>query len=55
VVENSKSIKENSQSRLCAGSLFLSNMAGRIVPEISNPEIGELIIRNYRVAYRVKD
>ena len=26
---------------------------GRMVPEISNPEIRELIIRKYRIVYRV--
>jgi len=29
--------------------------SGRIVPEISNPQIRELIIRNYRIVYRVQD
>jgi len=28
-------------------------MAGRIIPEISNTHIRELIIRNYRVVYRI--
>ena len=27
---------------------------GRIVPEISNPEIRELIAKKYRIVYRVK-
>jgi toxin ParE1/3/4 len=37
-----------------SGILKDNPMAGRIVPEISNPEIRELIVRNYRVVYRVK-
>ena len=28
---------------------------GRVVPEIRNPEIRELIIRGYRLVYRVSD
>ncbi len=28
---------------------------GRIVPEISNPEIRELIVKNYRTVYRVQE
>lgn len=28
---------------------------GRIVPEISNPEIRELIIKKYRIVYRVRE
>lgn len=27
---------------------------GRIVPEFSNPEIREIIARNYRIVYRIK-
>ena len=37
-----------------SGILKDNPMSGRIVTEISNPEIRELIIRNYRVVYRVK-
>ena len=29
-------------------------LSGRIVPEISNPDIRELIFRKYRIVYRVK-
>jgi toxin ParE1/3/4 len=28
---------------------------GRMVPEISNPEIRELIVKKYRIVYRVHD
>ena len=28
---------------------------GRIVPEISNPEIRELIVEKYRIVYRVQE
>jgi plasmid stabilization system protein ParE len=28
--------------------------SGRIVPEISNPDIRELLFRKYRIVYRVK-
>ncbi len=36
-------------------SLILDNPeTGRIVPEISNNSIRELLIKNYRVVYRVK-
>jgi addiction module RelE/StbE family toxin len=28
---------------------------GRIVPEISNPEIRELIVKKYRIVYRVHE
>jgi len=28
---------------------------GRIVPEISNPSIRELIVKRYRIVYRIKD
>ena len=28
---------------------------GRMVPEISNPEIRELIVKKYRIVYRVQD
>lgn len=28
---------------------------GRLVPEISNPDIREIIARNYRVVYRIKE
>ncbi len=27
---------------------------GRVVPEISNPEIRELIVKKYRIVYRIK-
>jgi len=28
---------------------------GRVVPEISNPDIRELIVKNYRIVYRLID
>ena len=28
--------------------------AGRMVPEISNPDIGELLFKKYRIVYRVR-
>lgn len=28
---------------------------GRIVPEFSSPEIREIIVRNYRIVYRLKE
>ena len=30
-------------------------MSGRIVPEILNPQIRELIIKNYRIVYRINE
>ena len=36
-----------------AGPLAQNPRLGRIVPEISNPEIRELIFKNYRIVYRI--
>jgi toxin ParE1/3/4 len=38
----------------CGESIPLDPEIGRIVPEISNPSIRELIYRNYRVVYRIR-
>jgi len=38
------------------GETLVSNhRIGRLVPEISNPDIREIIARNYRVVYRIKE
>lgn len=35
--------------------ILISNpQIGRVVPEISRPEIRELLFKNYRIVYRVK-
>ena len=34
-------------------SLSDNPLSGRMVPEISNPEIRELIFRKYRIVYRI--
>ncbi|MFA4911402.1 MAG: type II toxin-antitoxin system RelE/ParE family toxin [Desulfobacteria bacterium] len=34
-------------------SLFDNPLSGRTVPEISNPDIRELIFRKYRIVYRI--
>jgi addiction module RelE/StbE family toxin len=34
-------------------SIALNPQMGRMVPEISNPEIREVIIKKYRIVYRV--
>lgn len=36
-------------------SITLNPHIGRIVPEISNPEIRELIVKKYRIVYRVQE
>ena len=36
-------------------SLALNPRIGRIVPEISNPEIRELIVKRYRIVYRLME
>jgi toxin ParE1/3/4 len=38
-----------------AVSLFDKPHIGRTVPEISNPDIRELIFRRYRIVYRFKE
>ncbi len=35
--------------------LITSPQIGRIVPEISRPDIRELIFKNYRIVYRIKN
>ena len=35
-------------------SISLNPHMGRVVPEISNPEIRELIVKKYRIVYRVQ-
>lgn len=35
-------------------SLSDNPLSGRTVPEISNPDIRELIFRKYRIVYRIK-
>jgi toxin ParE1/3/4 len=40
IIEHTESLSEN-------------HLRGRIVPEISNPDIRELILRNYRIVYRM--
>jgi len=35
-------------------SLSDNTLCGRTVPEISNPDIRELIFRKYRIVYRIK-
>ncbi|MBN2089239.1 type II toxin-antitoxin system RelE/ParE family toxin [candidate division KSB1 bacterium] len=35
-------------------SISKNPIIGRIVPEISNPSIRELIVKNYRIIYRLK-
>lgn len=37
-----------------AESLFDNPLSGRTVPEISNPDIREMIFRTYRIVYRRK-
>ena len=39
--------------RAAARSLRLSPERGRIVPELGQPNIRELLVRSYRLAYRV--
>jgi len=35
--------------------ILISNpQIGRVVPEVSRPEIRELLLKNYRIVYRVK-
>ncbi len=34
--------------------IAMSPNAGRMVPELENPEIGELIVKKYRLVYRVQ-
>jgi len=34
--------------------LISNHQIGRVVPEISRPEIRELLFKNYRIVYRVK-
>jgi len=36
-------------------SIGINPHIGRIVPEISNPEIRELIVKKYRIVYRVQE
>lgn len=37
------------------GELILENhYIGRVVPEIANPEIREMIIKKYRLVYKIK-
>jgi len=36
-------------------SIALNPHIGRIVPEISNPKIRELIVKKYRIVYRVQE
>jgi plasmid stabilization system protein ParE len=36
-------------------SIALNPRIGRMVPEISNPEIRELIVKKYRIVYRVQE
>ena len=36
-------------------SISLNPHIGRMVPEISNPEIRELIVKKYRIVYRVQE
>ena len=38
-----------------AESIALNPNIGRMVPEISNPEIRELIVKKYRIVYRVHE
>jgi toxin ParE1/3/4 len=38
------------------GESIVQNLfIGRVVPELSNPEIRELITKNYRIVYRVHE
>lgn len=36
------------------GNLPANPRSGRVVPEVGNPEIRELIYRGYRIVYRIK-
>lgn len=36
-------------------SIVLNPHMGRMVPEISNPEIRELIVKKYRIVYQVQE
>ena len=38
-----------------AETIPLNPHLGRIVPELSNPEIRELIYKNYRIVYRISN
>ncbi len=35
-------------------TLLINPLIGRVVPEILNPAIRELLVKNYRIVYRVK-
>ncbi|MCI0496314.1 type II toxin-antitoxin system RelE/ParE family toxin [candidate division KSB1 bacterium] len=39
----------------CGESISRNPMIGRVVPEILNPFIRELIVKNYRIIYRLKE
>lgn len=41
--------------KLAARSLCCFAKRGRVVPELSEPAIRELIIRNYRLIYKISD
>jgi addiction module RelE/StbE family toxin len=41
--------------RIHAKKAAMNPLAGRTVPEFSNTEIREVILRNYRIVYRVCD
>jgi toxin ParE1/3/4 len=53
---DSKRYAKNQVDRIKAKTLVLKTMpeCGRIVPELENSEIRELIEGNYRIVYRIK-
>ena len=38
----------------CGESISQNPKIGRTVPEISNPDIREIIVKKYRIVYRIK-
>jgi addiction module RelE/StbE family toxin len=53
--DNPRRAEEFVNHLISRAEIILQNPSiGRIVPEISNPDIREIIVKKYRIVYRIK-